>query len=137
MDFVIDANIIFAALIKDNVTRFILFRDSVRIFAPEFIFSEIEKYSDEICEKSGKSKDDLDEALNVIMRRITIIPKEEMQPFLAKAREFSPDPKDVSYLALALKLKIPVWSNDRILKEKQGIVEIYNTNEVKEKTQWS
>ena len=134
MDFVIDANIVFAALIKDNVTRFILFRDSIRIFAPEFIFSEIEKYSDEICEKSGKSKDELDEVLNIIMRRVTIIPKEEIQSFIAKAREFSPDPKDASYLALALKLKIPIWSNDKILKEKQRIVEVYNTEEVKEKT---
>ena len=83
MDFVIDANVVIAALIKDNITRFLLFSETVHLYAPEFIFSEIEKYSSEICEKAGKSKEELDEVLNIILRHINIIPKEELIPFLS------------------------------------------------------
>lgn len=39
-------------------------------------------------------------------------------------RRVSPDIDDVLYLALALKLNCPVWSNDRKLKN-QNAVRIY------------
>jgi len=41
MDLVIDANIIFAALIKDDFTRFLLFREHIKLYTPEFIFTEM------------------------------------------------------------------------------------------------
>ena len=44
MDLVIDANILFAALIKRNVTSDLLFRNDLHLYAPEFIFEEFEKY---------------------------------------------------------------------------------------------
>jgi len=44
-------------------------------------------------------------------------------------RRVSPDINDVLYLALALKLNCPVWSNDRKLKN-QNAVRIYSTQEI-------
>ena len=63
-------------------------------------------------------------------RRITTIPLEEIRPFLKIAINISPDIKDVPYLALALKLNIPIWSNDKELKEKQKHVRVYSTPEL-------
>lgn len=78
------------------------------MYAPEFIFIEIEKYSTEICEKSGKTKEELEEVLNILMRKINIIPKEEIILFIKQSSKISPDPKDVPYLALAMKLNIAI-----------------------------
>lgn len=130
INIVVDANIIFAALIRDNVTRFLLFREDLNIYAPEFLFVEIEKYSDDICKKSGKSREELKMALNVLMRTINIIPREDIVSQVSYASKISPDPKDVPYIALALKLKCPLWSNDKELK-KQKIVKIYSTEEIR------
>jgi predicted nucleic acid-binding protein len=41
------------------------------------------------------------------------------------------DEKDTHYVALALKLNCPIWSNDTDLK-KQNKVKIYNTKELLE-----
>jgi predicted nucleic acid-binding protein len=43
MNLVIDANILFAALIKDNLTRQLLVSENIRLYAPEFIFNEVQK----------------------------------------------------------------------------------------------
>ncbi|PIN85274.1 MAG: hypothetical protein COV47_03030 [Candidatus Diapherotrites archaeon CG11_big_fil_rev_8_21_14_0_20_37_9] len=43
-------------------------------------------------------------------------------------KKISPDPKDVPYFALALKLRCPIWTNDKLLK-KQKKVKIISTSE--------
>ena len=134
MDLVIDANIIFAALIKDDFTRFLLFRENITLCAPEFIFTEIEKYSKEIYRKSGRTHEELENVLNVLIRRIHIIPKEEIIQFIAHTKTISPDPKDVPYMALPLKRKIPIWSNDKKLKNNQKTITVYTTEEINKKT---
>ncbi len=51
MDLVIDANVLFSALIKDSFAYNLLFSDVFHIFTPEYIFTELEKHKDEILEK--------------------------------------------------------------------------------------
>ena len=68
--------------------------------------------------------------MEILQTRITIIPKEEIMQFVGRAKEISPDRKDVPYFALALKLKASIWSNDRSLKEKQSIVKVYSTEDL-------
>ena len=63
-------------------------------------------------------------------RNVILIPKEEIEPFIEKAKKISPDEKDVVYLALALKLRCGLWSNDRDLKEKQSEIQVYSTEEL-------
>jgi len=50
-----------------------------------------------------------------------VIPKEEYATRLADAALISPDPDDVPYLALALTLGIPLWSNDKALKGQTNV----------------
>ena len=102
MDLVIDANILFAALIKKDLTSDLLVSDLFRLYAPEYIIKEFEKYRGYIKRKTERTDEEFDEALNIFRRRIELIPYEEIKPFIKKAREISPDIKDIPYIALAL-----------------------------------
>jgi len=49
---VVDANILFAALIKESFTAELLLSDKLNFFAPEFLFDEFGKYENYILEKT-------------------------------------------------------------------------------------
>lgn len=129
MDLVVDANIIFAALIKDGNTIELLLEPNLHLFVPEFLFSEISKHKKELMEKTERSEEELNEILDILEHKMTIIPLEEFESFLNKAKEISPDPNDVPYFALALKLNISIWSNDKKLKEQKRI-KVYSTKDI-------
>jgi len=130
MDLVIDANILFAALIKENITSDLLFKNNLHLYAPEFIFAEFEKYRELIKEKTERTDEDFSKLLELFERRITLVPLEEIRQFMQDAKKISPDIKDAPYFALALKLNIAIWSNDKELKEKQSTVKVYSTEEI-------
>ncbi|HIH22694.1 TPA: hypothetical protein HA238_03130 [Candidatus Micrarchaeota archaeon] len=52
MQFVIDANILFAALIKDSLTHEIIVSEFAEFFAPEFILGEFYMHETEILQKT-------------------------------------------------------------------------------------
>lgn len=131
MDLVVDANIIFAALIKDGATIEILLETNDHLFAPEFLFEEILKYKKELLIKTKRTSDEFDEIFNILEQKISIIPKEDYEPLLEKASEISPDQNDIVYFALALKINAAIWSNDKKLKE-QNRVKVYSTKELLE-----
>jgi predicted nucleic acid-binding protein len=127
MELVVDANILFAALIKDGATSEILFKH--KLYAPEFIFEEFKKYAEHIKNKTKRPEQEFEELLCTFERNITLVPKEEIDNFIEKAEKTSPDAKDIPYLALAMKLNCALWSNDKELK-KQDVVKIYSTHEL-------
>ena len=128
MDLVIDSNILFVALLKEGGTSDILFKH--RLYAPEFIFEEFRKYKDYLKGKTKRNEEDFNELFDLFERNAILIPKEEIEPFIEKAEKISPDAKDVVYLALALKLKSALWSNDDDLKKKQNAVRVYTTEDL-------
>ena len=130
MDLVIDANILFAALIKRGLTAELLFKENFHLYAPEFILDEFEEYRNLLNQKTERTSEEFSCLIKILQRRLNLLPQEEINYLLEKAREFSPDQKDTIYIALALHLKCPIWSNDRILKEKQDIIKVYNTAEI-------
>ncbi|MBD3211283.1 MAG: hypothetical protein GF311_01650 [Candidatus Lokiarchaeota archaeon] len=105
MKFVIDANILFATLIKDGKTAELLINDKLQLFAPEFLFEEFAKYESLILKKTHPSHDEFQSYLKLLKDLIIFIPRKEITPFLDKVQEISPDPKDTVYLALAFALK--------------------------------
>ena len=57
MKAVIDANIVFAALISaDGLTRELLFSSNLELVSPEFLLEEVEKYRPLITEKQDAQK---------------------------------------------------------------------------------
>ena len=55
MKFVVDTNILFTFFWKNSFTKGLLVDQDLEFFAPEFALEEINKYSDEIIEKTGIS----------------------------------------------------------------------------------
>ena len=119
MKLVVDANILFAALIKEGSTAELLISDKLQLFAPEFLFTEFLKYEKLILRKTGRSNEEFNQFLDLLKEQITIIPRKEIIPFIDKAEKISPDPKDTIYLALAFALKSNIWSKNKRLKQGQ------------------
>ncbi|MBS3136019.1 hypothetical protein J4401_03590 [Candidatus Woesearchaeota archaeon] len=129
MNLVVDANIIFSVLIKSGKTEEILFESSLNLFSPEFIFEEFNKYKKEILEKTYRSESEFEKLMLIIKKKIATVSNEETEEYITGAEEISPDPKDVDYIALALKLKCGLWSQDKALSG-QSRVKVYTTEEL-------
>ncbi len=129
MDLVVDANILFAGLIKDNLTAELLFCERLHLYAPEYLFSEFEKYEDLILKKTSRSKDEFHGVISLLRNRIEIYPIEDFKEYLVDGKEISPDKDDSQYFALALCLGASLWSNDKILKE-QDKIKVFSTGEL-------
>ena len=130
MKLVIDANILFAALIKNSSTAKILTETKLKFYAPEFLLEEYAKYKDYILNKTHRTKENFDNFYTFLRNKITIVSKDEIEPFLRKAENISPDPKDTVYLALSLAIDAKFWSNDKQLKENQKTIEILTTEDI-------
>lgn len=129
MDLVIDANVLFSGLIKNSITADLLFNKNLVLFSPEFVIKEFAKYRNLLIKKSSRSEDQFIQIQHMLNSIIHVIPKEEYSDFIKNAKEISPDIDDVMYFALALKLKCPIWSNDKLLKSQKEVI-IYNTQEL-------
>ncbi len=67
--------------------------------------------------------------LEILKRRIILVPLEELTSYVEEAEKITPDPDDMAYFALALKLNCAVWSNDKKLKEQYKIT-VYHAHEL-------
>ena len=134
MKLIVDANILFAGLIKEGSTAELLISDKLQLFAPEFLFTEFTKYKDVILRKNHRNEEEFNNFLVILKEQISVVPKKEITPFMDKADKISPDPKDTIYLALAIALKSNIWSNNRKLKQGQDKITIYSTVELIKKT---
>ena len=129
MRLVIDANILFSALIKDSFTVGIIVRDDIELFAPEFLFDEFLQHKEEILRKSRKTTEELHRLLSNVKDLIKTMSEGDVNDVMGEAERISPDPKDIPYIALALKLKTPIWTNDKKLKQ-QDKVKIFSTEDL-------
>jgi predicted nucleic acid-binding protein len=132
MNFVIDANAIFSILIKKGKNAEILMSPLFNFYAPEFLLEELEKYKEYITLKTKRTEENFQEIMTIIEEVINIILKEEFDNLMMHAKKISPDIKDAAYLALAMMLNCPIWSNDKNLK-KQDKIKIFSTEELTQK----
>ncbi|MBW2975548.1 hypothetical protein KY366_07545 [Candidatus Woesearchaeota archaeon] len=131
MRFILDANPLFSALIKDSFTANVIVNEDIELSAPEFLFDEFLEHREEILAKTKRTERELDGLVDNLKDIIHIVPQREFEPFLEEAKQLTSDEDDVTYLALALKLRIPIWSNDKKFK-KQDKVKVYSTGQIKE-----
>ena len=132
---IVDANVIVSALLKDSITRKALLGERMpAMLAPEFIKEELFKHSAEFAERLKVERKEVEESLRLLFEAsgIMIVPATEYSTLLAKALKIIPDTKDAPYIALALKLDCPLWSNDSALK-KQSVIKVYSTAELLQK----
>ena len=129
MRLVVDANILFSALVAGKLTDLFL-SPKIELVAPELLFEELKKHSEELQQKSKLSEEDFQIVLKILERRVTVIPLKEFDHLFDKAEELLGEHvKDAPYVALALQLRCPFWTYEkRLLKTKE--IESLTTEEV-------
>ena len=129
MRLIIDNNILFSLMKPDSMNSKIFSSLDCEFIAPMFVISEFEKYKEECLRKSGLSKTEFEKRKKDIFSRILFVKFEEYNGFMDGAIKITPDIDDAPYIALALKMNCPIWSNDSALK-KQNKVSILSTEDL-------
>lgn len=132
MQLVVDANVLLAAFLKEARTRELLFDERLSLVAPEHLISEIShhlNYSSSLRKRIQLSKQELQELFNLLTGRIQTIPKQSYQLHMKTSLAVAPHAEDAPYLAVALQYSIPIWSNDKGIRN-QALVKIYSTKEL-------
>ena len=129
MRLIIDNNILFSLMKPDSTNSHLFSIMNVEFLSPEFINNEFKKYEDECLLKSKLSKLDFIKRKKEILDKIKFIKFSEYEKFIKNAELYTKDIDDSPYIALALKLNYPIWSNDKRLKE-QNKVKVFSTEDI-------
>ncbi len=121
MKLIIDNNILFSLMKPDSVASKIFSFLNSEFIAPSFIIHEFNKYGDDCLKKSGLSNKEFNKRKDKVFSRINFIDFEEYKKFMHEALKGLIDEDDASYIALALNIKSPIWSNDKDLKKQEKI----------------
>ena len=117
---VIDANIVFSALVTSNPNRRkYLFSNEIKLYSPNFLITEIFKHKEPILKASTLSNSELSELLNKVFQRISFVNEEliSVKNYMEVYRLCKGiDENDVPFLALTLQLDGKLWTKDKQLK---------------------
>jgi len=132
-----DSNVIFTYLWESSALKGII-GQGVRLFSPKYALFELEEHWQEIAGKAGVGREKREETLNSLQNDIEIVPRSGYEKFLPEAerlasaftgKEETDLRDDADFLALAMLLDCPLWSNDKLLK-RQPKVTVLSTQEV-------
>ena len=126
---ILDTNIIISALIKSGITREIILKDSFEFLTPAYTLTEIYKYKKLICGKSKISFKEFDELINKLFKYIQVLNHPSYFSYLKKASRLIDDIKDIPFIAGALALNCPIWSDDKHF-QKQKEIKVFTTKEI-------
>jgi predicted nucleic acid-binding protein len=127
MRLIVDTSIVFSLFKPDSFTRQLMSEHNFELFAPKEIIEELSKYSDLICSKSKISKDRFLSDVGKLSDLIEF--KTPSHSFILKADKLISHKSDIPFLALAMEMNIPIWSNDEHFK-KQDEVKVFTTEEI-------
>lgn len=132
MKIILDANILFAALIRDSTTRELILLFQADFYFPEPLLEEMEKHKELIKKKAGFNESEFNHNLQRLFECIALVPFQELKENLdiAKKTMEKIDPDDAVVLAAALAHpRSIIWSTDRDLTE-QKLVKAVTTKEL-------
>ena len=132
MNFILDTNILFSALVRDSITRKILFSPKFKFFLPEYSLFELKRYIPIIAEKGDLKEKDVGVVLTRILEKAVIIPFNKYKKNLSEGIKIigSVDENDVPFIATALSIKNDgIWTNDKHFKY-QGVIKIVSTSDM-------
>jgi len=108
--------------------------ESVFLFSSESMKTalyEISKHKQDILGIFSLSEGQFSFTLKLLNATVRFAGTEEYRRFLSRAIRTSPDPDDIDFFALALKLGCPLWTEEKRLK-KQPKVKVFSTGELLE-----
>jgi predicted nucleic acid-binding protein len=125
---VADANVLLSAVLGGRAKVVLSHPKIEGIFTTEVTLSEVEEYVILLARKRRLSLDTL--LLAVATLPVSVVERETYARAVVQARRLigQRDPDDIEILALALHLKIPLWSNDNDFRDTG--VEWYTTAEL-------
>ena len=112
MKITVDANILFACLIRDSTTRKLFFNPALSLFAPGFIVDEFARHLAEVRKKPGLGDGELYRLVDKVLGQLVLVPDKDLKPFLPAAASLVDDPKDWLYISCALYENTSIWSHD-------------------------
>jgi predicted nucleic acid-binding protein len=119
-----DANVILSAVAGKAALRVFL-KEDTGFVTTQFTIDEVREYLHILAEKYRLSEEILESQLKLLP--LKIYPREFYEDFIPRAirRLSEKDEDDAELLALAMKLQVPVWSNDNDFKHAD--IETYTT----------
>lgn len=125
---VVDANIVFAAFIRDGATRELILDRGLDLRSPPWLWDEVATRYDWLRTKSGLDRASLDELLRQVRSRIADIPAGLIEAHRADAiaRTKKSGRKDAPYVATVLAVDGVLWTHDTKLA-KEGFVPTVTT----------
>jgi predicted nucleic acid-binding protein len=131
MEIVVDTNVIISSLLKDGLTRRIILLSPFDMYTLSYAEEEIESNREELTRKSKLDDDSFKYTIRVLLSKINLIPLESIEPFRDRAIEIMReiDVNDAPFLALAIMLNSPIWSNDDHFK-RQNAARVFTTREI-------
>lgn len=131
MEIVVDTNILISSLLKDGLTRRILFLAPFDMYTISYARSEIEANQAELLRKSKLDDSSFAYIMDIIFSKIKLASSDIIEPYRHRSmdvmREIDID--DSPFLALAMALECPIWSNDSHFK-KQNIIKAFTTADI-------
>ena len=131
MKLTVDANVLFSALLKAGLTRRLIFDMRLSLYVPRSILAEYEKYAKELETRSKLGSKEFFELSKLVLSRVSVVPDEEIGPYIPAATHLCSDPKDIAYIACALAEGTVLWTRDRTLKHPR--LEKWGTREIAQK----
>lgn len=112
MQLVADANVLLSAVIGGRAALALRHDKVEQVFTPAAAYDEVFEYLPSLAKKKRLELDTL--LLACAALPVTVVERSEYEGKISTARRRigRRDPDDVDVLALALALKLPVWSND-------------------------
>jgi predicted nucleic acid-binding protein len=132
LKFVLDTNVFLKALIKNSTVRGIIMGSNHEFLVPAHLIDETREHLDEVEEKSGLSRSEIESVLDALLGRTRFVEEGQV---LSRWREAEKamnkvDEDDVPFVAAALAARCDgIWSDDRHLK-RQSKVRVWTTREV-------
>lgn len=124
MILIVDTNRIIAALIKDSVSRRIIYSDKFILLTPAFTKTELEKNATEISEKTDLAEAAFDSLLALIMNNLYVVDDSILKNKFEEAKRIMDkiDPDDTAFIALALAVENDgIWSDDKDFQRQKRI----------------
>ena len=112
MKLVADANVLLAAVLGGRARAVLQHPEIDEVLTAEATLAEVEEYAVVLARKRRLSLDTL--LLAIAALPVTVVEQAVYSSALLRARRLIArrDPDDIDILALALHMKLPVWSND-------------------------
>ena len=107
----------------------------LKLHAPEHLIYETRKHllgNSDLRRRIGLPLKEIEEIWFILTQNIESHAQVDYQKTYSLALKVAPHSEDAPYLALALSMGIPVWSNDKKMKA-QARVKVFTTHEIIEK----